>query len=251
VDAGWTVVLAPDARNDVREADSGDPIDDFRVPDVDPCVHGTEWRPGNAPAVVSCAECTDVAQSAGRLRSSGTLPIANSRHGRDSDRRTIDDVVADVDPANRHSSFHQTGRRVRLAASRRPFMRYLLLIYNAESDEQPSQDAVNASLAAYGAFTADIAARGLFQVGEALTPTSTATTVRVVDGETVTTDGPFAETKEALGGFYLIDARDLDEAIETAAKIPGAALGSVEVRPIWERPAGYAMSGGAEVGAAG
>jgi hypothetical protein len=132
-------------------------------------------------------------------------------------------------------------------------MRYLLLIYTPESSEPPADDVAAASHAAYGAFTADIKARGLFQAGEALTPTSTATTVRVVDGETVTTDGPFAETKEALGGFYLIEARDLDEAIETAAKIPAAREGSIEVRPIWELPADYAMaaSGASEAGAAG
>jgi hypothetical protein len=130
-------------------------------------------------------------------------------------------------------------------------MRYLLLIYTEESDVPPPDDVAAASHAAYGAFTADVKARGLFQAGEALTPTSTATTVRVVNGETVTTDGPFAETKEALGGFYLIEARDLDEAIETAAKIPGASFGSIEVRPIWELPADYAMAGASEVGAAG
>ena len=128
-------------------------------------------------------------------------------------------------------------------------MRYLLLIYTAESDVPPAEDAANASHAAYGAFTSDITARGLFQAGEALTPTSTATTVRIVDGETVTTDGPFAETKEALGGFYLIEARDLDQAIEIAAKIPAAALGSIEIRPIWELPAEYAMAEAAAAGA--
>ena len=130
-------------------------------------------------------------------------------------------------------------------------MRYLLLIYTAETDEQPAPEVEAASHAAYGAFTADIRARGLFEAGEALTPTTTATTVRVVDGEIVTTDGPFAETKEALGGFYLIQARDLDEAIETAAKIPAAKEGSIEVRPIWELPAEYAMAeaAAAEAGA--
>ena len=128
-------------------------------------------------------------------------------------------------------------------------MRYLLLIYTRETDEQPSEEVANASHAAYAAFTADVKARGLFQAGEALTPTTTATTVRVVDGETVTTDGPFAETKEALGGFYLIEARDLDEAIETAAKIPAAKDGSIEVRPIWELPAEYAMAEADAMGA--
>ncbi len=130
-------------------------------------------------------------------------------------------------------------------------MRYLLMIYTPETDEQPSAEAAAASHAAYGAFTADIKARGLFQAGEALTPTSTATTVRVVDGETVTTDGPFAETKEALGGFYLIEARDLDEAIETAAKIPAAKEGSIEVRPVWELPPEYAMAEAASGAGAG
>src|SRR5438128_1131816 len=101
-------------------------------------------------------------------------------------------------------------------------MRYLLLIYAEEATEPPADEVAAASHAEYAAFTGDIKARGLFQAGEALAPTSTATTVRVVGGETVTTDGPFAETKEALGGFYLIEARDLDEAIETAAKIPAA-----------------------------
>jgi hypothetical protein len=128
-------------------------------------------------------------------------------------------------------------------------MRYLLLIYSQETDEQPPDDVAAASHAAYGAFTADIKARGLFQAGEALTPTSTATTVRVVDGQLVTTDGPFAETKEALGGFYLIEARDLDEAIETAAKIPAAKEGAIEVRPIWELPPEYAMAESTAAGA--
>ena len=128
-------------------------------------------------------------------------------------------------------------------------MRYLLLIYTQESDVPPPEDVANASHAAYANFTSDIKARGLFQAGEALTPTSTATTVRVVDGETVATDGPFAETKEALGGFYLIEARDLDEAIETAAKIPAAAEGSIEVRPIWELPPEYSMAAAAAAGA--
>lgn len=128
-------------------------------------------------------------------------------------------------------------------------MRYLLLIYTQESNEPPADDVAMAEMQAYDAFTKDIRTRGLFQAGEALTPTSTATTVRIRAGQRVTTDGPFAETKEALGGFYLIEARDLDEAIETAAKIPAAKHGSIEVRPIWELPEDYAQSSEA-VGAA-
>jgi hypothetical protein len=130
-------------------------------------------------------------------------------------------------------------------------MRYLLLIYTRETDEVPPDDVVAAQHAAYGAFTADIKARGMFQAGEALTPTSTATTVRLAGGEIVATDGPFVETKEALGGFYLIEARDLDEAIEVAAKIPAAAFGSIEIRPIWELPPEYAMAEAEAARAAG
>ena len=78
------------------------------------------------------------------------------------------------------------------------------------------------------------ARRGVLQGGERLRPTTDATTVQVRDGKVLTADGPFAETKEQIGGFYLVDCKDLDEAIEVAAKIPGARDGSIEVRPIWE-----------------
>ena len=113
-------------------------------------------------------------------------------------------------------------------------MRYLLLIYGPEADEQPPDDQIQAEMAAYNAFTQEVRDRGLYESAEALQPTATATTVRLRDGRTITTDGPFAETKEALGGFYLVKARDLDEAIEVAAKIPGAKRGSIEIRPVWE-----------------
>jgi hypothetical protein len=114
-------------------------------------------------------------------------------------------------------------------------MRYALLIYANEQDwasqtEEQSQ-AVNQE---YMAFTKDIIDRGLMKGGEALQGIATATTVRVRDGETLTTDGPFAETKEQLGGFYLVEAKDLDEAIETAAQIPDVRRGSIEVRPVME-----------------
>ena len=114
-------------------------------------------------------------------------------------------------------------------------MRYALLIYASEQDwasqtEEESQ-AVNQE---YMAFTKDIIDRGLMKGGEALQPTATATTVRVRDGETLTTDGPFAETKDQLGGFYLVDCKDLDEAIEVAARIPDVRRGSIEIRPIMD-----------------
>jgi hypothetical protein len=114
-------------------------------------------------------------------------------------------------------------------------MRYLALIYTAEVDPATvPPEAAAAELAAYDAFTRECVERGVLRAGEALRPTSSATTVRVRDGRALVSDGPFAETKEALGGFYLLDCADLDTALELAAKIPGAARGSVEVRPIWE-----------------
>ncbi len=120
-------------------------------------------------------------------------------------------------------------------------MRYLLLIYGPEQTEQPSPEEQAAVMQAYDAFTKNVKSRGAYLGGEALEPTPTATTVRVRDGQTLTTDGPFAETKEALGGYYLLEAKDLDEAIEYAAAIPGAAFGSIEVRPIRELPDEYGM----------
>lgn len=117
-------------------------------------------------------------------------------------------------------------------------MRYLVLIYEQNSanpsPEPPDPAEVAATSAAYGAYTAMLRERKAFLGGEALQPVTTATTVRVRDGQTMTTDGPFAETKEALGGFYMIEAADLDEALELAAACPGAKYGSIEVRPIWE-----------------
>jgi hypothetical protein len=115
-------------------------------------------------------------------------------------------------------------------------MRYLLLIYTPEEDPAsvpPEQRAQTTAM--YSAFTNEVRSRNAMQGGEALQPTTTATTVRVRDGQTLVTDGPYAETKEALGGFYLLDVKDLDEALELAAKIPGAESGAIEVRPIWEQ----------------
>ena len=114
-------------------------------------------------------------------------------------------------------------------------MKYALLIYASEQDwANQSEEQGQAQFQEYMAFTKDIVDRGIYQSGEALQPTATATTVRVRDGETLTTDGPFAETKEQLGGFYLVEAKDLDEAIEIAARIPDVRRGSIEVRPVME-----------------
>lgn len=113
-------------------------------------------------------------------------------------------------------------------------MQYLLLIYSAESHWESQTEAErDATLAEYGAFTESIAKAGKYRAGEALQPTAAATTVRVREGKRIVTDGPFAETREQLGGFYLVEARDLDDALEMAARIPSARVGSIEVRPIF------------------
>jgi hypothetical protein len=112
-------------------------------------------------------------------------------------------------------------------------MKYLLTIYGDESgwnDVTPEQ--AEQTTAAYMAFGEEAQKAGVLLGGEGLQPSSTATTVRVRNGETLTTDGPFAETREQLGGYYLLDCKDLDEAIGYAARIPGAQSGSVEVRPV-------------------
>jgi hypothetical protein len=113
-------------------------------------------------------------------------------------------------------------------------MQYLLMIYQNEV-EYAKRDAATAAktLQEYGAFTQSIIQSGNFKGGDRLQDTHTATTVRVRDGKTLTTDGPFAETREQLGGYYIVEAKDLDAAIAIAARIPSARLGSIEVRPIW------------------
>ena len=110
-------------------------------------------------------------------------------------------------------------------------MQYLLLIYSAESDEAALDQ--NTIMAEYGVFTQGIVQSGAFKSADRLRPVATATTVRIREGKTLTTDGPFAETREQLGGYYLVEAKDLDEAVAIAAKIPTAKYGSVEVRPVW------------------
>src|SRR5687768_5084559 len=116
-------------------------------------------------------------------------------------------------------------------------MRYLALIYEDERvwEKMPKADAEKV-FGEYFAFTDGIKKSGHLLGGEPLQPTNTATTVRVRNGKISTTDGPFAETKEQLGGYYLLEAKDLNDAIQVAAKIPGAKSGAVEVRPILPVP---------------
>jgi hypothetical protein len=113
-------------------------------------------------------------------------------------------------------------------------MQYLLLIYSNEAEMAArSASAIASMTAEYTEFTKGIIQGGQFKAGDRLKPTSAATTVRVRNGQAVTTDGPFAETREQLGGYYLVEAKSLDEATAIAARIPGAKIGSIEVRPIW------------------
>lgn len=112
-------------------------------------------------------------------------------------------------------------------------MQYLLLIYRNEAEQAKMNAAAGKTMTDdYRVFTQSIIQSGHFKAGDALRDSSTATTVRVRDGKTLTTDGPFAETHEQLAGYYLIEAPDLDVALGIAARIPGAKVGSIEVRPI-------------------
>ena len=127
-------------------------------------------------------------------------------------------------------------------------MRYAILIYDTEtatpSPEPPPADVWQQVMDEYNAYTKMLKDSGAYQAGEALQPVPTATTIRQQDGRNVTTDGPFAETKEALGGFYIVEAKDLDEALALGAACPGIKYGaSIEVRPVIEFPADYAEAG--------
>jgi hypothetical protein len=114
-------------------------------------------------------------------------------------------------------------------------MRYAMLICVEEKlSHAMTPDEGAAMSATYAAFMEEMGQRGVIEGGERLRDVSDATTVRVRDGEVLTSDGPFAETKEQIGGYFIVNCKDLDEAVEIASKIPGAGHGSIEVRPIWE-----------------
>ena len=113
-------------------------------------------------------------------------------------------------------------------------MKYMLLIYGNEAGMlSASQEAVGQMMAAYGAYTEAMKKAGVMVGADRLQPTASATTVRVANGKTTVLDGPYAETKEQLGGYYIVDVPDLDAALSWAARCPGASHGAVEVRPIW------------------
>ena len=114
-------------------------------------------------------------------------------------------------------------------------MRYLLLIYtNEQQNAQRTPEEQQVNMNAYFNFTNEVQESGAMLGGEALHPTTAATTLRVRNGQTISTDGPFAETKEQLGGYYMLNCDNLDEAIHWAAKIPGAQDGCIEIRPVFE-----------------
>lgn len=127
-------------------------------------------------------------------------------------------------------------------------MKYAILIYDTNSAnpsaEPPPPEVIKQVMDEYNAYTEMLRSSGVFQAGEALQPVQTATTIRQQDGRNVMTDGPFAETKEALGGFYIVEAKDLDEALALGAACPGVKFGgSIEVRPVVGWPADYAEQG--------
>lgn len=114
-------------------------------------------------------------------------------------------------------------------------MKYLLQIcYDEAAEARKSPKELEAEMGGYMSFTNAVKEAGILRGGEPLQPTTTATTVRVQGGQILTTDGPFAETKEQLGGFYLLDCKNLDEAIQWAAKIPHASQGAIEIRPVMD-----------------
>jgi hypothetical protein len=114
-------------------------------------------------------------------------------------------------------------------------MRYMLMICTDQrAIAALSPDEQSAAHAEFGAFEEEMRGRGVLLGGDRLRPASDATTVRVRDGDVLVADGPFVETKEQVGGYYMVDCQDLDEAIEVASKIPGARYGTIEVRPLWQ-----------------
>jgi len=118
-------------------------------------------------------------------------------------------------------------------------MQYMLLIYDDEQAWAGMDEGQRGQIfQAYGAYTEDMRQKGVFVAGDALQPTSTATTVRDRNGDRLVTDGPFAETKEQLGGYYLIEVDSLDDALDWAARIPSAKVGSIEVRPVMDTSGG-------------
>jgi hypothetical protein len=128
----------------------------------------------------------------------------------------------------------QAGHWLGRSQAKEIMMKYMLLLYGDEAAMQAaSQEAVGQIIAAYGAYTEAMKKAGVHVGSNRLRPTSSGTTVRVANGKTQVLDGPYAETKEQLGGYYMIEVPDLDAALSWAARCPGASHGTIEVRPLW------------------
>jgi hypothetical protein len=165
--------------------------------------------------------------------------LASQSLGRDVSRKKRSPAVDPALPGSTHC------RDVNLSTTETgDAMQYMLLIYGNEAAMKSATEADrDAMFRSYRDYTQSIIKSGHMKAGDALQPTTTATTVRVRDGKTLTTDGPFAETREQLGGYYLVEAKDLDEATKLAARIPGAQVGGIEVRPVMQLPPDYPRPG--------
>jgi hypothetical protein len=140
-----------------------------------------------------------------------------------------------IDSACRIQPAHFDYSTANRALTMETHMNYLLLIYANEAEfESLGENALQTVVGEYADFTKSIVQAGNFKAADRLKPVSSASTVRVRNGKASITDGPFAETREQLGGYYLIEAKNLDEATAIAARIPGARFGSIEVRPVWQ-----------------
>jgi hypothetical protein len=140
-----------------------------------------------------------------------------------------------IDPACRIQLARFDYSTANRALTMETYMNYLLLIYANEAEfESLGENALQKVVGEYADFTKSIVQAGNFKAADRLKPVSSASTVRVRNGKASITDGPFAETREQLGGYYLIEAKNLDEATAIAARIPGARFGSIEVRPVWQ-----------------
>ena len=191
---------------------------------LDGHLKGRQWLVGSGVTLAdfavaaphrSCTPRTAVSRSQAMARSgAGTIVSRRSTLGRNLRRRPLSSIPRPTEDR---------------------LMQYMLLIYNNEANWQnlspPEREAL---LDEYVAFTDGIVRNGQFKASDRLAPSASATTVRVRDGKTLTTDGPFAETKEQLGGYYLVEAEDLDSAVAIAARIPSARFGCIEVRPLWQ-----------------
>src|SRR5216684_630092 len=192
--------------------------------------------PATRPIIVRDARpadaCSRTALFLACYTRTGRARSTNSRPSGSDEVSFSKNFSLDVDPAPSRATI---GRRSKFNRMEAETMQYMLLIYETEG-RKLSPAEYGQLHQEYMTFTQDIVKSGKFKAGDPLEPTSTATTVRVRNGKTVTTDGPFAETKEQLGGYYIVEAKDLEEAVAIAARRPGARTGRIEVCPVMKIP---------------